>query len=397
MTMSLESHLRSISLEAPSCTLLTMEGGQVEVQAPLLALTSPLLATLLAQAGPHSPHLSLPCTSSSLSSLLASLVEGKGGTRGDQELANILGITLLQEHNERNTKVKEKIYVPEIRDVRTKELADYKEEDTPYETCSELEITEDKIETKSASLMMKSPIQKNESKVASKNEASSFEQIDVKHFKLKEAMRSTKTFMCELCCAEFQSVYKLNGHKKKDHEESVESPEGITCSLCTKVFSNKYVLKTHMKIHTNERKENNESTVQSRALCSQCSRTFSSSLCLAKHIKSEHNGSKYTPCSLCGGQFSVFSLSKHERMCKLSEEERQIFRERRRVSCNQCEKTLNSKAKLRSHIRAIHNNEKLVECNHCGKKDFNKDNMKVHIKNVHKQKDQDLDTSYTLL
>jgi len=321
-------------------------------------------------------------------------VEGRGGTRGDWELANILGITLGQENNERNSKVKEEIYVPEIGDVKTKESSVCKDEDAPDETCSELDITEDKIETKPASFMIQSPINKNDTKVGSKNQTFSFEKLDVKDFKSKESANDTKTLMCETCCAEFKSLKQLNGHKKKDHEERNESR---MCTICAKILSNKYVLQSHMKIHTSEKKEKKESAVQSRALCSECSRTFASKYVLVKHMKSEHNGNKYTPCSLCGGQFTVFSLSKHEKMCKLSEEERQIFRERQRVSCNQCKKTLNSKNKLRSHIRAIHNNEKLVECNHCGKKDFSKDNMKVHIKNVHKQYSQDLDTSYTLL
>ena len=60
-------------MEATSCTLVTKEGEVVEVQAHLLSLLSPLLATLLSQAGPH-PSLSLPCSSKQLRSLLSSLL-----------------------------------------------------------------------------------------------------------------------------------------------------------------------------------------------------------------------------------------------------------------------------------------------------------------------------------
>ena len=47
-------HLKAISQEAPSCTLLTKDKGKVEVQAHLLSTLSPFLASLLAQAG-HTP------------------------------------------------------------------------------------------------------------------------------------------------------------------------------------------------------------------------------------------------------------------------------------------------------------------------------------------------------
>ena len=48
---NMQPYLRAISLEAPSCTLLTTDLGKVEVQAHLLSTLSPFLASLLAQAG----------------------------------------------------------------------------------------------------------------------------------------------------------------------------------------------------------------------------------------------------------------------------------------------------------------------------------------------------------
>ena len=56
----MQPYLRAISQEAPSCTLLTKDKGKVEVQAHLLSTLSPFLASLLAQAGPSSPAISLP-------------------------------------------------------------------------------------------------------------------------------------------------------------------------------------------------------------------------------------------------------------------------------------------------------------------------------------------------
>ena len=79
-------HLKAISLESASCTLLTKDGGRLEVlcsfsapslsifsacffqvQSHLLSILSPFLATLLAQAGPR-PTISLPCSETALRS-----------------------------------------------------------------------------------------------------------------------------------------------------------------------------------------------------------------------------------------------------------------------------------------------------------------------------------------
>ena len=48
---STPAYLESITEEAATCTLLTKDGGKVEVQAHLLSALSPLLACLLAQVG----------------------------------------------------------------------------------------------------------------------------------------------------------------------------------------------------------------------------------------------------------------------------------------------------------------------------------------------------------
>ena len=48
---SIPAYLESITKEAATCTLLTKDGGKVEVQAHLLSALSPFLACLLAQVG----------------------------------------------------------------------------------------------------------------------------------------------------------------------------------------------------------------------------------------------------------------------------------------------------------------------------------------------------------
>ena len=48
---SIPAYLELITKEAATCTLLTKDGGKVEVQAHLLSALSPFLACLLAQVG----------------------------------------------------------------------------------------------------------------------------------------------------------------------------------------------------------------------------------------------------------------------------------------------------------------------------------------------------------
>ena len=50
-TPSTPAYMDSITKEAATCTLLTKDGGKVEVQAHLLSALSPFLACLLAQVG----------------------------------------------------------------------------------------------------------------------------------------------------------------------------------------------------------------------------------------------------------------------------------------------------------------------------------------------------------
>ena len=92
---------------------------------------------------------------------------------------------------------------------------------------------------------------------------------------------------------------------------------------------------------------------------------------------------KKMPCSNCGKNFKVSCVRNHEKICKLSEEEKAAIK----AECDQCGKILANKGKLNRHIRFIHNNEKLVKCKLCDHKDYREDNMKTHIKNNHPGKD----------
>ena len=214
--------------------------------------------------------------------------------------------------------------------------------------------------------------------------------------------------LCNVCSKTFSSKYYLDSHIKTIHELRTES-DAINCEVCKKTFSNKYLAKYHMRTHDTGAEVNldivtcnlcskiysNKHTLKAhklthdpdhktdRALCSECSRSFSGKTILKKHIMSEHGDQKYTPCPVCGLAFTVFSISKHTKLCKLPENEKEEIREKKKVECNDCGKILADKVKLKRHIRFIHNQEKQFECNFCDHKDFRKDNIKVHIENNH--------------
>ena len=218
----------------------------------------------------------------------------------------------------------------------------------------------------------------------------------------------TERALCNICSTTFSSKYILESHVKTRHEVKTES-DTLKCDICPKTFSTKYRAKYHMRTHDAGSEEKVICNICSktlsnlynlkyhmlthdpnykidRALCSECSRTFSSKIGLKKHIMSEHEDQKYTPCSICGLAFTIFSISKHVRLCKLPENERKKIREKNKVECNACGKILADKVKLKRHIRFIHNQEKLFQCNFCDHKDFRTDNIKVHIQNNHNGK-----------
>ena len=383
------------------------------MQAPLLALLSPLLATLLAQQGPeHRPCLSLPCTSSQLRNLLRCLVRGQEVEAGEQqELARLLGMgsairnhalpldkksvaninkiehiprldILPQKIKSEQTKLKQDIKLPP-EDAKQK----LKENVKPLATLEKRNVINDsdtsKFEseeavTKSfdAFFAFKCKICKNE--FLSKKLLKEHKQID---HKLYIRIKSERV-LCNFCSKTFSSKHILKSHISRVHDPDSDDKisEKALCNVCSKTFSNIYVLKTHIRTHEPNFKKD-------RSMCSECSRTFSTKAVLRKHILNEHSENKYTPCHMCGHDFTVFSIKKHLVLCNLSESERHERREKRKIKCNDCGKVLADKVKLRRHTRFIHNNEKLFKCNYCDHQDFRTDNLKVHIRNNHDGKD----------
>ena len=373
----------------------------MQVQGPLLALLSPLLASLLAQVHEPRPCLSLPCTSSQLRSLLRCLVLGQEvDGRGEQELAAVLGIgrvggskqvkLSMEEVAEDKDKVK---HSPQLEIKQThgyhiskeklstigKDKQTLQEENKGGISTLPDSIDVDVIVENSSEFLedcMKDAIKEYVCATCESTFDTRRRLKDHKHFEHKTepvlACQTLDTLICDICSKTFSNKYLLKYHIPTHDTGS----EDTNCNICSKTFSNKYILKTHMHTHDPD-------YINKRHICSECSRSFSTKAVLKKHIMGEHSDEKFTPCSICGLAFKSFSISKHISLCKLPENKREEIKEKRKVECFDCGKVIADKVKLRRHKRFIHNKEKLFKCKYCDHKDFRPDNMKMHIKNKH--------------
>ena len=133
-----------------------------------------------------------------------------------------------------------------------------------------------------------------------------------------------------------------------EDSEETKTTEVLSCNVCLKSFSNKYVLKYHKNSHDADAKEK-ETTV-----CNVCAKLVLK-MTLKKHMKNIHGENKFVKCSNCGMNSRISCIKNHERMCKLTDEERVA----RKFKCDECGKALSSRDKLRKHTRNIHNIEQI--------------------------------------
>ena len=166
--------------------------------------------------------------------------------------------------------------------------------------------------------------------------------------------------------------------------KKLESKSAL-CDICSKTYGNKYILKAHMKIH--ERKAignvSSKNTLTNSKQKTQCQVCFHLVSHLSHHMKNKHGEKKFVTCTTCGQDKSSQRILEHEKLCKMSEDEKAAYAARRKVECGKCGKVLAHKHKLQRHIESVHDKSKLFNCEHCEHKDSRSDNMKTHMKNNH--------------
>ena len=187
---------------------------------------------------------------------------------------------------------------------------------------------------------------------------------------------------CNFCSKKFTNKYTLARHVTV-HDPNVafnDALEKALCSQCPKICLNKYKLNEHLKTHAPGWVRKSEPAREKvKSLCNICSKWLASRHQMRAHTRLLHGENKHLSCSNCGKNFKVSCIGRHEKLCKLSEEEKAAIK----VECDQCGKKLANKGKLSRHIRFVHNHEKLFKCKHCDHEDYRGDNMKTHIKNNH--------------
>ena len=168
-----------------------------------------------------------------------------------------------------------------------------------------------------------------------------------KHLKVEEKSpkadsKTVDRALCNVCSKSFANKYILKSHLQT-HSEETNIVELLPCNICKKSFRNKYYLKYHKKIHNGDVKE------KATALCNICSKIMTKKT-LKKHMKNIHGDKTIVKCSNCGMSSRISCIKNHERMCKLTDEERVA----RKFKCDECGKALSSRDKLRRHMRNIH-------------------------------------------
>ena len=158
------------------------------------------------------------------------------------------------------------------------------------------------------------------------------------------------------------------------------------CDICSKTYGNKNILKAHMKTHDSKDicDISSKPTVAEKRSCKQCNLGFRSVSYLAIHMKSRHDEKRLVACTTCG-QNNFKNISRHEKFCRMSEDERAAYKATMKVECQKCHKVFAQKVKLDRHMNTVHSTIKLLQCEHCGHKDNRSDNMKTHIKNNHSE------------
>ena len=174
--------------------------------------------------------------------------------------------------------------------------------------------------------------------------------------------------LCNVCSKMFSNKKTLRVHLKMHDED-------IRCHICCKFFTNIYILKYHILTHTQKKTE-----------CQQCSQSVFS---LKGHMQRVHSGlgAKYVTCTNCGVE--VKGIGKHEKICRMTNEEKAAYRENLKASCQKCSKVLANKHKLARHIQSAHSKERLFECKFCDHKVSRSDNLDTHVKNNHSKIKQD--------
>ena len=218
------------------------------------------------------------------------------------------------------------------------------------------------------------------------------------HMKLVHTEEALKKFECSLCGKKYARRCDLRFHSES---HSIQ-PKGIfKCTFCQICFKTRKAVKIHEKghiekkfkctfcIYKSERKDALVSHVRRHTKempfdCKRCNKSFKQRTTLSLHMR-YHNGERPYQCPYCIW-FKRFTQSTHllthKRSIHLFEKGRKTF------VCVICNKTLNSKQALNTHM-VIHSDKSAFKCELCPKSFKLKQHFKIHFTTQHTLSDEE--------
>ena len=343
------------------CLLVSSCGVPVAVQSLLLALHSPILASLLGEVGHGERGVSLPLSLSQVRGLVE-LLQGQGRPAGREEVeaAQLLGLGLSvdmdismetsgnDEEDKQLLKYKRKVKQAQKEKCETVEkeailVVTPEQEGTSQETTELLRMvdSEDLDKTEDTSWLeltnladssddgedsdvgSKVKCKEVETKMKKKNNKSNGRRF--KNGRPKKSLKN-KGFPCEYCIDSFKTSNFLMRHILSEHDKPIK--------------------------------------------CDKCDVTFSEIIPFKNHIKKIHS---IHICNICG-----ISKSKKTQLDYHMEAEHQ-----KNVTCPACMITCKTQTLLRYHILRIHSRKLFQKCTKCDYKSHIPSEMKGHFKRRH--------------
>ena len=198
-------------------------------------------------------------------------------------------------------------------------------------------------------------------------------------------------YECSQCSATF---YDLN--KYLEHQREHQGKQNVTCDICKKSYRNELCLKRHLRTHTREdavqcneclkmfsnagnlklHQRLHNMTVQ--YACKECPRVFAQKSALQYHEQSHSKDRLMYQCTVCASEFTtsyyrdLHMRKKHTGMDL--------------PTCKFCQKTFESKNKLKRHVLSVcapDTSEATLFCKFCMLTFSNTNTMDTHIKADH--------------
>ena len=410
----------------------------MRVHSHLLALHSPLVATLLEEVGGvEGSAISLPLQLASVTAL-ASLLQGRN-VLGEEvrDAVACLGITWLPGQGKVEWGVKKEALsgqsseeeeetwgrngpkrsskTPNMKEEKPKKEEKFEQfyesdDEDPTTNGNDLEFDDFEAEEEEE----KPPAKKRGRPRKKLVTSSESEESETSGSKKRKKIRG-KRFTCDVCHLRFKREATKQRHMLAKH--NIE----IVCDQCGDSFSSWAVYRKHQsESHpsyvcnicgiskpTKPALDHHTEAQHSEGVsCHYCGKHYSTNLACRIHIERTHEITKQFLCSKCDYKTTAKgSLDRHfnrmhtERLQKpcvfcgeiFKDMKRHLERtlcgqegvERVKVPCPQCDKTFSERGRMLIHVKRIHTGTRDEVCDQCNYATYSKFNLKLHIAKVH--------------